>query len=134
MARKRRILFVCKYNRFRSRVAAAYFKKLDENKRFEIESAGLIKGEPVNSIAIKVAKEFGLDIKGRTRCVGEEELKKTDLLIVVADNVSPEIFRDWCKNIIAWKVKDTKVINKKMLRNIVKEIIKKVDKLDKRLK
>ena len=35
-----KILFICKYNRFRSRVAAAYFKKINKNSKIKVESAG----------------------------------------------------------------------------------------------
>ncbi len=131
---KKRILFVCKYNRFRSRVAAEYFKKLDKNKKFEVSSAGLIKGEPVNSVAAKTAREFGLNIHGKTRGLSSELLKKQDRVVIVADDVPSEVLKDHCRKIIVLKVKDTKVINARILRQIIKEIIKKVDDLNKRLK
>ena len=45
------ILFVCKYNRFRSRVAEAYFKKINKNKNISVKSAGIIKGNlPLDKI------------------------------------------------------------------------------------
>ncbi len=55
--KKINILFVCRYNRFRSRVAEAYFKKI--NKNFKVKSAGLFKGRPLSPKTIKEAKKFG---------------------------------------------------------------------------
>jgi len=37
-----KILFVCKHNRFRSKVAEAFFNKLKKNKKIKAESAGLV--------------------------------------------------------------------------------------------
>ena len=61
------ILFVCRYNRFRSRIAEAYFNKINKNKNVKAKSAGLIKGSPLNPRTVKVAKKFGLDIRGKTQ-------------------------------------------------------------------
>ncbi len=131
---KKRILFVCKYNRFRSRVAAEYFRKINKNKKFEVSSAGLIKGEPINPVSEKIARGFGLNIHGKTRGLSSELLKKQDLVVIVADDVPPSVLKDHCRKIIVLKVKDTKVINARILKQIIKEIIKKVDDLNKKLK
>ena len=40
---KKRILFVCKHNIFRSQVAENLFNKLNKNKKYISDSAGLIK-------------------------------------------------------------------------------------------
>lgn len=130
----RNILFVCRYNRFRSRVAAAYFRKVNKNKKIKSGSAGLIKGDPVNPLAAKTAREFGLNIKGKTRGLSSGLLEKQDAVVIVADDVPPQTIKNKCKKLIVLKVKDTKVINAKVFRKIIKEIIKKIDKLNRELK
>ena len=37
----KKILFVCKFNRFRSKVAEAYFKKINRNRRIKERRFGL---------------------------------------------------------------------------------------------
>ena len=61
------VLFICKYNRFRSKVAEAYFKNLikEYDHEFKAKSAGIIRGQyPLDSNQIKIAKKFGIDKTG----------------------------------------------------------------------
>ena len=60
MENNKKILFICRHNMFRSRVAEEYMKKISD---FNISSAGLIKCDfpsPINQF--NAAKEFNLDI------------------------------------------------------------------------
>ena len=57
---KRKILFVCVQNSFRSQIAEAIVNK-KYGDRFVAESAGLNIGE-INPLAIRVMKEYGVDI------------------------------------------------------------------------
>ena len=135
--KKTRILFVCKYNRFRSRVAKAYFNKINKNKNINAESAGLIKGFlPLDQNQLKVAKKFGLNIKGNPKNISMDLLKKQDKIIVIANDISKKIFcYKWYRNkVILWKIKD--VINgndNKGNERVIKDIIKRVDNLVKEL-
>ena len=53
------ILFVCRYNRFRSRTAEAYFKKINKNKKIKVKSAGIFKGNyPLSPIQVKTGKKL----------------------------------------------------------------------------
>ena len=52
--KKTNILFVCKYNRFRSKIAEAYFNKINKNKLVSVKSAGIIRGNPVSKDIIAV--------------------------------------------------------------------------------
>ena len=57
-----KILFVCRHNRFRSKVAEAIFNKLNKNKEIQIESAGLILDESrpyVEPVVVSLMKEKG---------------------------------------------------------------------------
>ena len=123
------ILFVCKYNRFRSKIAEAYFNKINRNREIKAKSAGLIRGAPINRLQKKLAKEEGIIIKGRPRGISSKLLKWQNMIVIVADDVPPEIFRDneeYGKETVVWKIPDK--------NESVREIIKKVDELNNRLK
>ena len=128
------ILFICKYNRFRSRVAEAYFKKINKNKDIKIKSAGIIQGSyPIDEQQYKIAKEFEININGKPQGVSTELLKWLDIMVIVANDVPKKIFRDnkkYGKNTIVWKIKDENFGNEDNIRKIISKIIKKVDKLN----
>ena len=105
------ILFVCKYNRFRSRIAETYFKKINKTKKIKIKSAGIIIGSPISEEQKSVGRKFGLTIKGQIQGLSSKLLKWQNLIIIVADDVPPQLFRGnkmYGKELIIWKIKDTK--------------------------
>jgi len=129
-----KILFVCKNNRFRSKVAEAYFKKINKNKKIKVESAGLFQGFPINKKTAKIVKEFGIKMKGKPRAMSNKLLTQQDIIIIVADNVPSSLFiKSYCKKLITWKISDAKSITKKEIGKPVKMIIKKVGNLIKNL-
>ena len=140
MKKKTNILFVCRYNRFRSRVAEAYFKKVNKNKNILVKSAGLIKGEPLNKtqVAMASSKEFGLDIRGNPQGLSSKLMIWQNITIIVADDVPPKVFdknKKYVKKVIVWKIKDSKSgDDKKDVKRAIKEIIKKMDRFVKKLK
>jgi arsenate reductase len=82
---KKKILVICTGNSCRSQMAEGYFRHLAGD-RFEITSAGL---EPsvVNSTAIQVMKEDGIDISKHTsKDVAQFVGQKFDYIITVCDN------------------------------------------------
>ena len=127
----KRILFVCKHNRFRSRVALAYFNKINNNKRIKAESSGILQGFlPLDKYQVKTAKEFGLNILGKPRTTSMELLKKQNLIIVIANDIPKTIFSyKWYKDkVIIWRIRyvnEGSDINGD--RRIIKAIIKKVN-------
>lgn len=142
--KKTRILFVCKYNRFRSRIAEAYFNKINKNKNIKAESAGLIAGfSPLNKYQVEAAKSYGISLSGKPRAMSMDLLKKQDKIIVVADNVPKEVFDipfdarksyPYTKKVIIWKISD--VNNGDILQSskkIIKVIMNKVDELNRQL-
>ena len=124
-----KILFICKYNRFRSRVAETYLKEI--NKKIKIKSAGIIKGKPTPKTVIKIAKTLGIKIKGKPKPIKEKELESTDKIIITANDVPPIIFKRFKEKLIIWKIPDTTENNTKEIKRIIKMIIKKVDNLNK---
>lgn len=132
------ILFVCKYNRFRSKVAEAYFNKINKNKNIKTESAGIIRGKyPLSKDQVRAAKKLCVNMRGKPQTLSIELLKKTDLIVIVADNVPEEIFafkKKYLKKMIVWKIKDvTSASRMDQNEKIIKQIIKRIDNLVKQL-
>lgn len=138
-----RILFICKHNLFRSRVAESYFNKINKNPNIKIESAGAIKGDKLTkeqqkilNLQIKTAKEFGLDIKGKPRGLSTGLLFNQDLVVVVANDLKKPLFNNkrYIKKLIIWEIKDVGYLNERNMRKTIKKIIGKIDKLNYSLK
>ncbi len=130
------ILFVCKYNRFRSRVAEAYFNQININNNIKAFSRGVIKGDyPLNRTEVAIAKKCGLDISGKPKSLEIELLKKTDLVVIVADNVPKELFYTTFKGrVLVWRIRDLEHGDGKgLIERKVKRIMAKVRKLLKKL-
>ncbi len=133
---KKNILFVCRYNRFRSRIAESYFKKINKNKKIRVKSAGLIKGEGLSKEGIITAKKFGLNIKGKVQGLSSSVMAWQNITIIVADDVPQSVFtknKKYGKKVIVWKIRDVNERKKRTADKIIKEIIKKVDNLNKQL-
>ena len=137
MKKKFNILFVCRYNKFRSRVAEAYFNKVNKNKNWEAKSAGLIKGYDVEKNNVKLLKkEFNINIYGKTKGLNAKDISRQNITVIVADNVPKSVFnrnKKFGKKVIKFNIKDTSVKNTKMKIKITRKIIKKVDSLIKQL-
>jgi protein-tyrosine-phosphatase len=132
MVKKIKILFVCRYNRFRSRIAEAYFKKINQNKNISVKSAGLIQGSPVNLKEVSTLKKIGIDISGKPHGLTSKILAWQNVTIIVADDVPEQVFnknKKYGKKVIVWKIKDTNSNKEKDLLKIAKIIINKVNSL-----
>ena len=132
-----KILFVCKHNVFRSRVAEAFFNKFNKNKNYIASSAGLLPGRyPLDELQVKVANKFGIDINGIPQAITIHLLEQTNLMIIVADNVPSEIFKNekYGREEIVWKIKDDNCSGAEETYEIIKKIENKVKKFVKGLK
>ena len=129
------ILFICKYNRFRSKIAEAYFKNLiaEYDHEFKVKSAGIIKGHyPLDSTQKKIAKKFGIDINNPPQGLSVELLRWTDIIVIVADNVPPMLFRNqkrYGKRVIHWNIPDAHHTDIRGITNRIKMIKNHVDRL-----
>jgi len=122
-----KILFVCKYNRFRSKIAEAFFNKLNTNKNIIVQSAGIFQGSPIGNTVKDIAKEFNLTLTIPRKTINEDMLKQFDNIILVANDVPLSLFNhDFCKKVIKWDIHDTEDDNNKEIKKIFKEIKKKV--------
>lgn len=134
-----KILFICKYNAFRSRIAEEYFKKVNKNKKIQTISRGFIMDGKADSEQVKLAKNIlGINISKRNPLpIRLQDLLGANLIIVVANDI-PQIMFNYkplsLKNkIIFWKVKDEQMRNKKNIKKIIFTIKRKVDKLNRKL-
>ena len=132
-------MFVCKYNAFRSKAAEGYFKSLNKNKKIEVSSAGFFQG----SVADKMQKSFvkkilGVEIKGKSKELSLELLRKQDLVVVVAKDIPKVMFnhkKGYGKaKFVYWNIKDEHMQKKRNVESSVKGIKKRVEMLIKTLK
>ena len=137
--RKMKIIFICKYNAFRSRVAEEYFKKINKNSKIETLSRGFIMGGNSDKEQRKISKEIlGINIaKRKPLPIKINELKEADLIVVVANDI-PKIMFNYSlaplyKKLIIWKIKDEQKRNKSNINKIVLSIKERVENLNETL-
>lgn len=138
---KKRILFVCKYNRFRSKVAEIYFKSINKNTNIKIKSRGIIEvNKPLDILErrrnIYLKKTFGFVLNAKSISVDVKSLLWADKIIIVADDVPRILFNSekWKEKVEVWKVPDENADDERNINKSVKFIIDKVNKLNKELK
>lgn len=137
------ILFVCKFNNTRSQIAAFLFNKLNKNKGWKADSAGLIGGRA----SYRVLKDISVLKKNhkmkftKKKTLTQKPLFSSDMIIIVADDVPLEIFSSQIKHgikIIQWLVKDGWKYKDKTrverLERVYLDIEKRIKKLIKQLK
>ena len=125
------ILFVCKYNRFRSKIAEAYFNSINKSEENKAKSAGIIKGSPLNSNQINAAKNMGVKLQGTPQGLSTKLLKWQNAIVIVADDVPAELFKDneeYGKKLIIWVIPDAKSDEISESERIIGLIKNKVDK------
>ena len=80
------IIFVCKWNRFRSKIAEAFFKKYNKNKDITCFSRGIHCWPPLGPIGKligkKIGNEFELVPNYKQRKITKEDLKIKDIINV----------------------------------------------------
>lgn len=133
------ILFICRHNRFRSKVAETIFKKLNKKKEIRAESAGILIDEARPYVAknvVKIMRERGYFIGNKiSRQITSDRINDYDLLIIVADNLEKEFFvsSGFKGKIICWRMSDCDENDLKGIRKRIKDIEKHTQKLIARL-
>ncbi|MFH1608314.1 MAG: hypothetical protein ABIA78_04240 [archaeon] len=139
--KKQNILFICKYNRFRSKVAETYFKKVNKNSKIKTKTAGIIEvnkpldiNERKRNVYLK--KTFGFVLRAKSVSVSVRSLLWADRIIIVADDVPKILFnsKKWKNKVEVWKVPDEDADNERNINRIVKSIKIEINKLVKELK
>jgi len=134
-----KILFICKYNAFRSRIAEEYLKKINKNKKIEVASRGIIMDGMADKEQVSISKKLlGINIsKKRPKPLELKDMIDSDLIIVVANDIPRIIFnyqlKPIAKKVVIWRIKDEQKMNKKNIKTIVLKIKKRVDELNKKL-
>ena len=130
------ILFICRHNRFRSKVAEAYFNKINKNKNVKVKSAGIFIGNPLDKTQTIIAKKFGIKLKSKPQGISTKLLKWTGLIIVITDDFPKGLFNyaNHKNKVIVWKIKDELKGNKKNTEKIITKIMEKVNKLVRELR
>ncbi|MEK6913659.1 MAG: hypothetical protein AABW47_03235 [Nanoarchaeota archaeon] len=134
-----KILFICKYNAFRSRIAEEYFNKINKNPKITVISRGLLMGGKPDKEAVEIPKKIlGINIiKRKPLPVKIQELIDVDLIVVVANDIPKKIFDyqlvNLKKKLVIWKIKDEQNRNIKNIKKITLSIKRKVDKLNRKL-
>ncbi len=126
-----KILFVCKHNRFRSKVAEALFRKYNKDKNNEARSAGVFLDDKRKYIAenvILVLKEHNTRVVSKMpKQLDNKIIGWADKIIIVADNVSKEIFMG--KKVQVWKIEDCHERDLECIRERVGKIEEKIKSL-----
>ena len=124
-----KILFICKHNSFRSKVAEGVFNKLYKGNKHRAMSRGLIPGPFIYPNTKKAVKSVGYVIDGKPKPLTFNESKEADIIVIVSDNVPASIFENYKKmgkKIIVWKIKDTDAKETEKIKMITKQIEQKV--------
>jgi protein-tyrosine-phosphatase len=126
---KKHILFVCKYNRFRSQLAAGFFQKSDTKNRFKVTSAGVIKGGPVSRDVKLLAAGYGIRLS-EPKGLERNALRKQNIIVIVANDVPISIFKHlkkWGIDVIQWKIKDVRENATGEIRSVAEVIRRKIE-------
>ena len=119
---KMKILFICKHNRFRSKVAEAIFKELNKDRKITAESAGVHLDKKRNYIAAavkRIARKKGYIIKGSSKKLTDKKLREAELIVIAASNISSKEIKGFKGKILKWRISDC---NQKDERGIGKRI------------
>lgn len=127
------ILFICKHNRFRSKVAEALFNKLIKKRRMKNIRA-FSRGTELDKERMYIAPEvkralrkFGVrKVDNEPRKLTKSMIKRADIIIIAADNADVKASG---KRIIKWRISDTSQDNYKEILRRTKDIEKRVKKL-----
>ena len=104
------ILFVCKFNSFRSKAAEQFFGKYNNNDKLKAKSAGLVMGYTKHSNIGKAAQKLDIEIKGDPIGLSLQLIDWADLIVLVANDVSSDFFTTiWeVKRFEHWEIADAK--------------------------
>ena len=130
----KKILFVCRNNKFRSKLAEAYFNKINKNPEIKAESAGVFESKEIHPTTIKVTKSLGVDIGGKSRGMSNELVSEQDLVVIVADDVPESIFMPkYTKQLIKLEIKDGIADDEASTLKSAQNVIKSIGELNRKI-
>jgi len=128
----KKILFICKYNVLRSKIAEAYLKKIDP--AIEVKSAGIIaEGLPLYDNEKRILNELNLKLSESSNFLSRSLLDWADRIVIIAKDIpksvldrsnSPE------KQIVeVWEIEDSFAgASDEQVKNIITAITSRIDK------
>jgi arsenate reductase len=120
------ILFVCVENSFRSQIAEAFFNKFAP-KGFRAISGGTVPAEAINSKAIKIMEEIGIDLsKQKPKHLTHDLVEEADMVITMGCGAEACPF---IERAVDWGIEDPKDKPIDRIREIRDEIKDRVEKL-----
>lgn len=129
---KKRVLFVCVENSFRSQIAEAYFNKLAPGCMVAL-SAGTRPAEKVHPNAVKLMLEEGIDISGnKPKLLTREMQENVDVAVIVCGGSEcPLVF---ASHVEEWNMPDPASMTLDEARKVRDAIKEKVIDLIERMK
>lgn len=126
------ILFVCRYNRFRSRIAEALFNHYNIRSNVQVRSAGISPDYDGMYILPQAARALdSLRIKyvdKKADMVNDSLLKWADKIFIVADNVPLELFPKEKVSQIdvpdAWSTEEETMLTLRQIEKYIKKLAK----------
>jgi protein-tyrosine-phosphatase len=123
-----KILFICKYNRLRSKIAEALFIHYNKNKENEVKSAGIrtyFMSPFIVEKAKKLLEQRGVKVENdNSMMINDYLIKWAEKIVIVANDVDPRLFpKDKTE---VWEVNDIEEKEDKILSMKIDEIEKKV--------
>ena len=106
---KYKILFVCKFNRYRSNVALALFNKYNKNSNIVAKASGVVQGPPVLEKMQRVAGEFGVSLERKPKNLTEYDYSWADLVITIGKDLDKGTFEYIAgrpRKVISWELAD----------------------------
>ena len=126
---KKTILFVCIENAGRSQIVEGFFRKYAPDE-YEPVSAGTKPVSRINSLAILVMSEIGIDIsKQKSKDLTEDMIRNSDKIINMGcmdENFCPTLF---IPKVIEWGIEDPKGKPIEKVREIRDEIERRIKEL-----
>ncbi len=120
------ILFVCVENSFRSQIAEAFFNKFAPE-GFRAISAGTVPADAVNSKAMRVMGEVGIDIsKQKPKRLTHDLVETADIVITMGCGAEACPF---IERAVDWGIEDPKDKPMDRIREVRDEIKGRVEKL-----
>lgn len=133
-----KILFICKYNKLRSKIAEFLFKHYNKNSNNDVKSAG-IRIDIVSPYMVEKAKKLleqrGVNVKSEDEpsvLVNDYLIKWADKIVIVADDVQSDMFPK--DKVERWEIEDVTDENPKKIIVKFKEIDEKVKELVEKIK
>jgi arsenate reductase (thioredoxin) len=117
------ILFVCVENAGRSQIAEAFFNHKYAPEGYQAISAGTRPASQINSLAVRVMEEVGVDISNqKSKIITEDMIKSSEKSVNMGCIEKAECPNLFINNVLDWGIEDPKGRSIEKVREIRDEI------------